>query len=380
MDEGEDGGNKPSHGSSQCTKIIPITDTVSPRTIENQYPRDEEDEEVLGGEDEGNGDEDEDEDEDGGNSKTTPVRGVEPLKKRKSRNLISSYEFAPRVPAAPSAPVTATVTAAAASMRTSAFGGRNTVSDWTEHGTFVLLDAWGDQFLKLGRKSLRSEEWQEVAQKVSRESKIERTDSQCRNRLDTLKKKYKKEKMRLVGASKWVYFKKMDMLMSSPPQQATAGLSTGLDSGSGEHVVPMKPSPRVHLNRAANGLDQKMMDSPGNSESYYKDEEEEEEEEEEEDSDGPLAKRKRNYGGKNGNGEVSSFKLLADSIQKFREIYEKMEKTKRQQMVELEKLRLDFQRELEMQRRQILERARADIAKIRNGDDKKENDVSNASG
>ncbi|GAB2293560.1 hypothetical protein Dimus_027767 [Dionaea muscipula] len=368
-------GDRQGHGSSQLQKF-PVRNMTYPQSVENNYPHEED--EMGGGEEEngvngmdtvgkdsyGDDDDDEDDDDDddddddeqvnGGGSKSAADVAIElHPKKRRLKNLISSYEFAPRVPVT-AAPATSAVSVATVK---AASGGRNILADWTEHETFVLLEAWGERFLNLGRKSLRSEEWHEVAEKVSQESKMERTDSQCRNRLDTLKKKYKKEKMRLSGVaggtSKWVYFKKMDMLMLSPPQQA--GLSCGMDSG--EYVFM---NPRVYLNRA-NGLDE-MRDSPGNSESSKG---------EEEDSDGPPSKRKRN-GGKCKEG--SSFKLLAESIQKFSDTYEKIERNKRQQMVELEKMRMDFQRELEMQRRQILERAQAEIAKIRSGDD--ENDVS----
>ncbi|KAK9280910.1 hypothetical protein L1049_003801 [Liquidambar formosana] len=370
------------YGSSHRPKL-PVRNASYPRPLGNQYvdddegEDDEEEEEELGEEEEDDNEdngirrmdkdeeEDDDDDDDDNNNNDDEDEDVEKRndykrriedvdferhpKKRKLKNLISSYEFAPRV-AAPSA--------AAPSAPKTSFGGRNSLADWTEHETFVLLDAWGDRFLQHGRKSLRSEEWQEVAEKVSQESKIERTDTQCRNRLDTLKKKYKKEKMTLgesSGAtSKWVYFKKMDMLMSSSARQS--GLSCGLDSG--EYVFM---NPRVYLNRA-NGLDE-MRDSPGNSEST---------EGEEDDSDGLPPKRRR-LGGDSGEG--SSFRLLADSIHKFSEIYEKIENNKRQQMVELEKMRMDFHRDLEMQKRQILERAQAEIAKIRQGDDE-ENDVS----
>ncbi|KAL9995920.1 putative trihelix transcription factor ASIL1/2 [Helianthus debilis subsp. tardiflorus] len=64
----------------------------------------------------------------------------------------------------------------------------------------------------------------------------------------------------------------------------------------------------------------------------------------------------------------------------FGEIYEKIEGRKRQQMLELEKMRMDFQRELELQKKQILERAQAEIAKIREGDDEDGNSVENLSG
>uniref|UniRef100_A0A6N2KMZ0 Myb-like domain-containing protein n=1 Tax=Salix viminalis TaxID=40686 RepID=A0A6N2KMZ0_SALVM len=297
---------------------------------------DEEEEEEAVGEDE---DEDEDEDEkysrgiadddDDDNIERHP-------KKRKLKSLVSSYEFAPRIPVPP---------VAALAVPKPSVGGRNPLTDWTERETFVLLDAWGEKFLQRGKKSLRSDEWQEVAEKVSDKSKIERTDTQCRNRLDTLKKKYKIERIKLAedgGASKWVYFKKMDILMSTSAQQG--GLSCGLDSG--EYV---SMNPKVYSNHS-NGLDE-MRDSPGNSELAR----------DEDDSDGLPPKKRRL--GRDCIGQ-SSFGLLADSIHKFSDIYEKIESSKRQQMLELEKMRMDFQRDLEMQKRQIIERAQAEIAKI----------------
>ncbi|KAI3777808.1 hypothetical protein L1987_47611 [Smallanthus sonchifolius] len=246
-------------------------------------------------------------------------------KKRKLKSLLSSYEFAPRVPPPTSAPKPS-------------FGGRNTLTDWSEHETFVLLDAWGERFLKCGRKSLRSEEWLEVADRVSQESKFERTDSQCRNRLDTLKKKYKKEKANLnVGKiinTKWAYFKKMDMLLS-----------------------PGNPS--VNANNK-NGVDQTRGTS-GNSYSH-------DEEEDDDDDDSDLLPPKKSKPG-------GSFKLLADSINKFCEIYEKIENNKIQQMIKLEKMKMDFHKDLELQKRQILDRAQAEITKVQQGD-YEDNDVS----
>ncbi|MBA0724474.1 hypothetical protein Golax_021163 [Gossypium laxum] len=373
------------YGSSNRQKL-PLRNIPSSRPIRNQYVDDDEDgedevedlgeeEETLnrsngvryvgkGMDDDDEDDDDDDEDDDlldddddeddyneGGDDRKNVVAnlGRHP-KKRKLKSLVSSYEFAPRVPAP---------AVAAPSVLKSSYGGRNSLTDWTEHETLVLLDAWGDCFLQCGRKSLRTEEWQEVAEKVSEISKIERTETQCRNRLDTLKKKYKKEKAMLTETggttSKWVYFKKMDMLMSTPPQQGR--LSCGFDSG--EYVFM---NPRVYLNRA-NGLDE-MRDSPANSE--FADSEEDV-------SDG-LPPKKRRFGRQS--GEDSSVKLLADSIQKFSDIYEKIENSKRQQMLELEKMRMDFHRELEMQKRQIMERAQAEIAELQHG----ENEANDASG
>ncbi|KAE8674101.1 putative pentatricopeptide repeat-containing protein [Hibiscus syriacus] len=383
MDDIEDDGYPPNpygvshrqgYGSSNGQKL-PVRNVPFSRPIRNHYVDDEEDEDDEADDsgdenlNQNNGvryvgkgviddDDDEDEDDDlldeeedyneGGDLGKHP-------KKRKLKSLVLNYEFAPRVtaPAVPSP-----------SLLMPAYGGRNSLTDWTEHETFVLLDSWGDHFLQCGRKSLRTEEWQEVAEKVAEISKIERTETQCRNRLDTLKKKYKKEKAMLAetGAttSKWIYFKKMNMLMSTPQQ---GQLSCGFDSG--EYVLM---NPRVYLNRA-NGLDE-MRDSPANLDPA---------DGEEDVSDG-LPPKKRRFGRQSDEG--SSVRLLAYSIKKFSDIYEKIENSKRQQMLELEKMRMDFHRELEMQKRQIMERAQAEIEKMQRSSDDEANDASaeNASG
>lgn len=211
--------------------------------------------------------------------------------------------------------------------------------DWTEHEAFVLLEIWGERFLQLGRKSLRSEDWVEVSEKVTEALKVEKTEAQCRQMMDVLKRKYKKEKVKVeqmgVNDSKWVFFKKMDMLMDM--RKESGGLACGIDSG--EYVFM---DTNVYLDRS-NGFDE-MRDSPSESEV----------EEEEDDSN---------------EGSLASLKMLADSVNKFGDIYEKIEISKREQMMELEKMRMDFQKELELQKKQILERAQVEIEKIREGDD-----------
>jgi hypothetical protein len=253
-------------------------------------------------------------------------------KKRKMKSLLSNYEFAPRV----STPSAASVSAPKA-------GGRNSVADWTEHESIVLLDAWGERFVQRGRKSLRSDEWQEVADAVSVESKYNRTDTQCRNRLDTLKKKYKKEKLRVDGVggatSKWVYFKKMDMLISGPLPKTLR--QCGAEKGK---YIPKNPRSVLHRPN----VPERVWGSEINSE---------------EENDILVMPRKTKS--KSNSDNEDSFRMLADCIYKFSDIYEKTENSKRKQMLELEKMRMDFHRDLELQKRQMLERAQDEIAKIR---------------
>lgn len=287
--------------------------------------------------------------------------GQIPQKKRRIDRLAGhGYEFAPRPKPAPPPPEPP----------------RSSPGEWSEQATFVLLDVWGDRFLQMGRKSLRADEWGEVARKVSQASRVPRSEAQCRHRLDTLKRRYKKEKVRMAetGSSscKWVFFKKMDMLMSPPPQQVRhTGLPCGLDSG--EYIFM---NPRVYLNKA-DGMDE-MSDSPGNSE-FLDDDDDDEDDEDDDDlddagEDGYLVSGK-GVGEQGVSCDPAAYRMLADSVRKFGEIYERIENSKRQQMMELERMRMDFHRDLEVQKRQILERAETEIANIRDEGDEEDEEA-----
>ncbi|CAL0324131.1 unnamed protein product [Lupinus luteus] len=325
-------------------------DNIQPYDKDVDDNEEEEEDDANGGDDENCDDNGDDDDDDKQKSYMMEIdNDVEcQPKKQKLKSLISTYEVVPRVPA-PSA--------AAPSVRKPSFG-RNSLTDWTEHETFVLLDVLADWFLRCRSKSLQLEEWQEVAEKVSKVSKFERTGTECRHHLNTLKKKYEKEKAKFRemdnGASKWVYFERMDKLISSSPKQA--GLSCGLNSG--DYV---STNSRIYSNRP-NGLDE-MRSSPRSTKSTG-----------EEGSGGPHAKR-----GRKGRsiGEASSFRLLADTLHKFSNVYEKIENDRRQQMMELEKMRIDFQKEMETERRQILERLQSEISKLEQTDDESDGSSEN---
>ncbi|XWS69871.1 hypothetical protein CRYUN_Cryun03dG0001200 [Craigia yunnanensis] len=232
--------------------------------------------------------------------------------------------------------------------------------DWTQQEIYILLEVWGNRFLQLGRRSLRGEDWVDVAEKVSDALKSEKNEGQCRRMIDGLKRKFKKEKSKAermgLNSSKWVYFRKMEMLMglgSSSFRQQESGLACGVDSG--EFVFM---NPQVYLDKS-NGFDE-MRDSPAESEM--------EDDDEEEVNGGSRMRREGN--------DERSMRMLADSVQRFGKIYEKIESSKREHIKELEKMKMDFQKELEVQKKQILERAQAEIAKMKEEDDADEEEES----
>ena len=64
----------------------------------------------------------------------------------------------------------------------------------SEGATSVLIEAWGERYLELSRGNMKQKHWKDVADIVSSSedyTKTLKTDIQCKNRIDTVKKKYK---------------------------------------------------------------------------------------------------------------------------------------------------------------------------------------------
>eukprot|EP00249_Psilotum_nudum_P017588 c26397_g1_i8 orf=362-1459(-) len=240
--------------------------------------------------------------------------------------------------------------------------------DWNEAATLALLQVWGTRFLQLGRKSLKLEDWTEVSQQVTRLVKAFKTDIQCRNRIDTLKKKYKREKQKQAGIGglngKWVYYNHMDVLLNPVPQRI--GLPCAVDAG---QIVRLKPSlwnedkqDSVPPFKSASKDNLKVSQS-----SLIMSEDDED--------NGP-----KNQTSKKRKSRGAPFRSLAKAIKRFGEIYEKMENAKQKQLLDLERTRMEFTRELELQKMQLLIKTQMELAKLKQGSNDMDASVSNMSG
>ncbi|XP_059302046.1 trihelix transcription factor ENAP2-like isoform X1 [Lycium barbarum] len=166
---------------------------------------------------------------------------------------------------------------------------------WSEGATETLIEAWGHRYLTLNRGNLRQHDWKEVANSVnSRQNgvKPQRTHLQCKNRIDTLKKKYKLEKTKSIP-SKWPFYNRLDYLITRPPAATSSVTVKSYSSGSNDNRMEY-----VGLYEESN----------------------------------------------------MAYKELSRAILRFGEIYERIESLKQQKMMELEKERMEFTKELEVQR------------------------------
>ncbi|XP_026440062.1 trihelix transcription factor ASIL1-like [Papaver somniferum] len=254
-------------------------------------------------------------------------------------------------------------------------GGGGREDCWTEEATETLIEAWGNRYIQLSRGNLRQKDWKEVADAVNDRqdsiNKPRKTDIQCKNRIDTVKKKYKIEKAKPFP-SKWVFFTRLDNLIGS---NSSAG-------GAKKFIPPpiIRKSSPVNFNfRSSQNLDRNQnvpffasgggstsksrLNSVGSTESSYDDEEEEEEDEEGEDlrfDDSYKGKRSADV---DDSSDQTAFKELAKAITKFGETYERIESLKQEQMMALERQKMELTKELEFQRMKMFMDAQFEIAK-----------------
>ncbi|XP_021732503.1 trihelix transcription factor ASIL2-like [Chenopodium quinoa] len=212
-------------------------------------------------------------------------------------------------------------------------GGRDDC--WSEESTAVLIEAWGERYLRSNRGNLRQNDWNEVADAVNSAGITRRkTDIQCKNRIDTIKKKYKVEKVKS-PPSTWRFFERLDFLIGNVTSSAAVKVSVA------ENSSP-NPNPNHNHNRSPN-----LKSSLNSSESTQSDEDGEAVE--------MVEERERE----------TAVKELARAVVKFGEVYERIENWKQEKFMELEKQKLELAKELELQRMNMFVDAQIQLERLK---------------
>ncbi|GAV60607.1 Myb_DNA-bind_4 domain-containing protein [Cephalotus follicularis] len=267
---------------------------------------------------------------------------------------------------------------------------------WSEEATSTLVDAWGRRYLELNRGNLRQKDWQDVSDAVNalhgHTKKTHRTDVQCKNRIDTIKKKYKIEKARVVSSngtltSSWPFFERMDALIgsnikSSPTPKLSPSPPVALPLPYRKSLTPIPTAAIAALpqkrsaaavedegfgfrRKQINKMNYSAMAAAAAAEEESEEEEEEHEQQEEEAADEESE----------GEGEREGVRRLAKAIARFGEVYERVEAEKLRQMVDLEKQRLQFAKDLEVQRMRMFMDTQVQLERIKRGKLSNSNDT-----
>ncbi|KAG0476185.1 hypothetical protein HPP92_013026 [Vanilla planifolia] len=232
---------------------------------------------------------------------------------------------------------------------------------WSEGATSSLIDAWGERFLDLNRGSLKQKQWQEVAEVVSSRddyTKAPRTEAQCKNRIDTLKKKYKLEKAKITAggpsaSSSWPFFHRLDALLGPvtkpsplPAVAPTKQPPPAAVAAAARSHFPQKQRTHLPSKRKAS-LPPAAASPPSSSDSFPPE------------APAPLAN------GRQKGAPAAGMKELARAILNFGEVYQRVENSKLQQAMELERQRMGFASELEMQRIQFFMKTQMELFRLK---------------
>ncbi|XP_030532176.1 trihelix transcription factor ASIL2 [Rhodamnia argentea] len=101
-------------------------------------------------------------------------------------------------------------------------GDRLKRDEWSEGAVSSLLEAYESKWALRNRAKLKGHDWEDVARFVSSRAsctKSPKTQTQCKNKIESMKKRYRTESA-AADASSWPLYPRLDMLLrgTAPPQ------------------------------------------------------------------------------------------------------------------------------------------------------------------
>lgn len=196
--------------------------------------------------------------------------------------------------------------------------------------------------MELNRGSLKQTHWQQVTDVVNlrHAGELLCTDVQVKNRIDTVKKKYKKEKIRLLESAgnyvpKWPFFDLLDVLIGSSVPEPEVGKPICRRG----RKMNFPPSTEIPVGRRSKRLAQEMevvtvIGDVGRRKFEAMAE-----------VAAKIVAAEEENGGE-GEGEIGK---VAEAIEKFGERYERVEREKMDRMIELEKHKMKLAIDLNAQ-------------------------------
>lgn len=106
-------------------------------------------------------------------------------------------------------------------------GDRLKRDEWSEGAVTTLLEAYEAKWVHRNRAKLKGHDWEDVAKHVSaraNSTKSPKTQTQCKNKIESMKKRYRSESATTADASSsWPLYSRLDVLL-----RGTAPISSSL--------------------------------------------------------------------------------------------------------------------------------------------------------
>ncbi|XP_068343784.1 trihelix transcription factor ENAP2-like [Pyrus communis] len=125
-------------------------------------------------------------------------------------------------------------------------GDRLKRDEWSEGAVASLLEAYETKWVLRNRAKLKGHDWEDVARHVSSRAsctKSPKTQTQCKNKIESMKKRYRSESATGDGSS-WPLYPRLDLLLRGSGTSPTAAAAAAAAVAA---TVPPPPLPPLQL-------------------------------------------------------------------------------------------------------------------------------------
>ncbi|XP_010554487.1 PREDICTED: trihelix transcription factor ASIL2 [Tarenaya hassleriana] len=293
---------------------------------------------------------------------------------------------------------------AATAAAVSGAGDRLKRDEWSEGAVSSLLEAYEAKWVLRNRAKLKGQDWEDVARHVSsraNQTKSPKTQTQCKNKIESMKKRYRSESAAAEGSS-WPLYPRLDHLLRGnaavppppppPPQQqpqvvqplnSTAPLLLLEPSPSPSPARAQPPPPQlpvppetIQMSNGSNGIGRIAKED--GVKPKFSEQSPETAMEMETDSSTPAMYRDSSNNDNNNNAKMKPRKAkskkrpkeekeIAGSIRWLGKVVMRSERARMETMKEIEKMRAEAETkrgEIDLKRTEIIANTQLEIAKI----------------
>lgn len=277
--------------------------------------------------------------------------------------------------------------------------------EWSEGAVTTLLEAYESKWVLRNRAKLKGQDWEDVAKHVSSRSnstKSPKTQTQCKNKIESMKKRYRSESASS-DVSSWPLYSRLDLLLRGTGQLSTTTLNNNqglvllepplvMSHAQEEVHQPLAPSTVVpppittaQNSHGSNGVDKLVkedeietkssdhianknpLETDSSTPALYSEKDEQ------------RSKKRRMRAENNNNKRQKKETMgIAESIRWLAEVVVRSEQTRMDTLKEIEKMRVEAEAkrgEMEIKRTEIIANTQLEIARIFANVNNKDKDV-----
>ncbi|XP_013600435.1 PREDICTED: trihelix transcription factor ASIL1 isoform X1 [Brassica oleracea var. oleracea] len=259
--------------------------------------------------------------------------------------------------------------------------------EWSEGAVSSLLEAYETKWVLRNRAKLKGQDWEDVAKHVSSRAshtKSPKTQTQCKNKIESMKKRYRSESATADGSS-WPLYSRLDHLLRGnastsvqPQPQAVLPLNCSaplllLEPPSLAVTHPPQQPPAAQMSHGSNGVGTIKVTKPillcFPEEGFKDDHKPERATEMDTDSSTPvLCREKAKVRPKKVRRRYKEEKEeIAGSIRWLAEVVMRTERARMETMKEIEKMRAEAEvkrGEMDLKRTEIMANTQIEIARL----------------